>query len=78
MKITLDVPERELRDAMRFTGARTKTEAVLKAILAFNRRCRMAELTTYAGSFSDTFPTNRAIEAVDVRRDRRLRIRRRC
>ncbi len=72
MKITLDVPERELRDAMRFTSARTKSQAVLKAILEFNRRCRMSELTKHAGTFSDTFPTNQAIEATGAWRDRKL------
>ena len=40
-------------DAMRFTGARTKREAVVTAIADFNRRRRMAELIKYAGTCSD-------------------------
>jgi hypothetical protein len=69
MKTTVDIPENELKDAMRFTKARTKREAVVKVLEEFNRRRRMAELVKYAGSFSDKFPTNDQIEAVDTIRD---------
>lgn len=69
MKTTIDIPENELKDAMRFTKARTKREAVVKVLEEFNRRRRMAELVKYAGSFSDRFPTNDEIEAVDTVRD---------
>jgi hypothetical protein len=31
----------------------------------------MAELVKYSGTFSDSFPTNDEIEAVDAGRDRR-------
>jgi hypothetical protein len=72
MKTTVDIPEAELKDAMRFTNARTKREAVVKILEDFNRRRRMAELIKYAGTFSDAYPTNEAIEAVDAGRDRRL------
>jgi hypothetical protein len=73
MKTTVDIPEDELKDAMRFTKAKTKREAVVKILEEFNRRRRMAELVKCAGSFSETFPTNQQIEAVDARRDRKLR-----
>jgi Arc/MetJ family transcription regulator len=69
MKTTVDIPENELKDAMRFTKAKTKREAVVKVLEEFNRRRRMAELVKYAGSFSDGFPTNADIEAVDTVRD---------
>ena len=69
MKTTVDIPENELQDAMRFTSARTKREAVVKVLEEFNRRRRMAELVKYSGRFSDTFPTNDEIEAVDAKRD---------
>lgn len=72
VKTTIDIPEDELRDAMRFTKARTKREAVVKVLEEFNRRRRMAELVKYAGTFSDAYPSNDEIEAVDERRDRRL------
>ena len=72
MKTTIDIPEKELRDAMRFTKAKTKREAVVKVLVDFNRRRRMAELVKYSGTFSDVFPSNDEIEAVDGNRVRRL------
>ena len=53
MKTTIDIPENELSDAMRFTRAKTKREAVVTAIADFNRRRRMAELVEYAGTCPD-------------------------
>lgn len=53
MKTTIDIPEIELSDAIRFTGARTKREAVVTVIAEFNRRRRMAELAGYAGTCPD-------------------------
>ena len=50
MKTTIDIPENELLDAIRFTGAKTKREAVVGAISDFNRRKRMAELIRHAGT----------------------------
>ena len=72
MKTTIDIPEDELKEAMRFTKAKTKREAVVKALEEFNRRRRMAELVKYSGTFSDRFPTNEEIEVVDAKRDRDL------
>lgn len=72
MKTTVDIPENELRDAMRFTRAKTKREAVVRILEEFNRRRRMADLVKYSGTFSDGFPTNEEIEAIDAARDRRL------
>jgi len=72
MKTTVDIPETELRYAMRFTKAKTKREAVVKVLVDFNRRRRMAELVKYSGTFSDAFPGNDHIEAVDARRARKL------
>lgn len=56
---------------MRFTNAKTKRDAVVQALEDFNRRRRMAELVKYAGTFSDAFPTNDEIEAVDAAHDRK-------
>ena len=72
MKTTVDIPENELRDAMRFTKAKTKREAVVRILEEFNRRRRMDELIKYSGTFSDSFPTNDEIEAVDADCDRAL------
>ncbi len=53
MKTTVDIPDHELEDAIRFTKARTKREAVVGAIVDFNRRMRMAELASHAGTCSE-------------------------
>lgn len=50
MKITVDVPRRELEDAIRFPKAKTKGEAIVEAVAEFNRRMRVAELVGYAGT----------------------------
>lgn len=55
LKITIDIPESELKDAMRFTGAKTKRAAVLEALTDFNPRRRMASLVRHSRSFTD-FP----------------------
>lgn len=54
MKTTVVIPENELRDAIRFTRARTKRAAIVTAIAEFNRRRRMAELTKGAGTCERT------------------------
>ena len=53
MKTTVDIPDDELEDAIRFTRARTKREAIVTAIKDFNHRRRMAELAKRAGSCPD-------------------------
>jgi hypothetical protein len=53
VKTTVDIPDHELEDAIRFTNARTKREAIVTAIVDFNRRRRMAELARRAGSCPD-------------------------
>lgn len=52
MKTTIDIPDSELEDAIRFTRAKTKREAVVTAVADYNRRKRMAELTRHAGTCS--------------------------
>ena len=71
MKTTIDIPEMALADAMRFTGAKTKREAVVKVIEDFNRRQRVENFLKLAGSFPD-FPTHDEIEADDLERDELL------
>lgn len=53
MKATIDIPDYELEDAVRFTNARTKREAIVSTVADFNRRMRMAELTKYADTCAD-------------------------
>jgi len=50
MKTTIDIPDKELEDAIRFTGAKTKREAIVTAVSDFNRRRRMAELLKHFGT----------------------------
>lgn len=53
MKTTVDIPDGELEDVIRFTNAKTKREAVVTAIVDYNRRRRMAELVRFAGTCND-------------------------
>ena len=53
MKTTVDIPDKELEDAIKFTKAKTKREAIVGAITDFNCRMRMAELTRYSGTCAD-------------------------
>jgi Arc/MetJ family transcription regulator len=73
MKTTVDIPEKALADAMRFTGAKTKREAIVTAIEDYNRRKRMAELTKYSGT-SETLLSNEAIEDLERKRTRRSEV----
>jgi len=66
MKTSLDIPDKELRDVLRFTRAKTKREAIVTAITDFNRRQRMAGLIKYSGTFA-SMPDNEALEALDIR-----------
>jgi Arc/MetJ family transcription regulator len=56
MKTTIDIPEKELQDAMEFTGARSKREAVVTALTEFNRRRRLERLVEKFGTL-DGFMT---------------------
>jgi Arc/MetJ family transcription regulator len=54
MKTTIDIPDEALRDAFRFTRAKTKRAAIVTAVEDFNRRRRMAEAAQLLGG-SETF-----------------------
>ena len=54
MKTTLDIPEELLAEAMLCSGARTKREAVMRALKEFNRRAGLARLADRLGN-SETF-----------------------
>ena len=53
MKTTIDIPDEELRQVMKYTKAKTKREAVVHAIKDFNRRKRLAQLAKVLGTFED-------------------------
>jgi len=64
MKTTIDIPEGALAEAMRFTGAKTKRAAVVKALEEFNRQQRVKELVAALGTLD--FASNEEIEAGDL------------
>ena len=53
MKTTVDIPEEALREAMSHTRARTKREAIVTAVVDFNRRKRLEKLAEKFGTFED-------------------------
>ena len=54
MKTTIDIPEKLLEEAMRFTGAKTKRQAVVTAVERFNKLKRLEKLNTRVrGQFRD-------------------------
>ena len=53
MKTTIEIPDEELRQVMKYTKAKTKKEAVVYAIKDFNRRKRLAQLSNVLGTFED-------------------------
>ena len=71
MKTTIDIPEKELRDAMKFTKAKTKRDAVVQALEDFNRRKRMAELVKYTGTFK-SLVSNEEIENLELARSKQI------
>jgi muconolactone delta-isomerase len=64
MKTTIDIPDDLLADAMKFTGAKTKRDAVVKAIEGFNRLQLVKEVVANFGTLD--FATNEEIEAGDM------------
>ena len=61
MKTTVNIPDRELEEAMASTGARTKEEAVVAALVEFNRRRRLEQLASQLGT-CEGFPTPLEVE----------------
>ncbi len=52
MKTTIDIPDAELKEAMRITGAKTKREAVLAAIVELVRRHRAKSVLSRFGTLN--------------------------
>lgn len=72
MKTTIDIPEKELKDAMRFAKAKTKREAILVAVDEYNRRKRVEQFLKEAGGAIPDFPTIEEIRGDDSARDELL------
>ena len=67
MKTTIDIPDHELKEVVRNTGAATKREAVVTAIEDYNRRKRLAKLMEQFGTLKG-FMTQAELQR--LRRDR--------
>ncbi len=64
MKTTIDIPDVALEEAMKFTGAKTKREAVVTAVERFNRLKRLERLNARVrGQFRD-FMTQADLKAM--------------
>ena len=50
MKTTVDIPDQTLKDALKFSKAKTKREAILTALNEYNRRQRVEKLIKKFGS----------------------------
>jgi hypothetical protein len=66
MKTSVEIPDGELHDLVKFTRAKTKRAAIVTAIVDFNRRQRMAALVKHSGAFRCLL-TNDEIEALEER-----------
>jgi Arc/MetJ family transcription regulator len=67
MKTTIDIPENELQDAMKFLNAKSKREAVVAALRNFNRKHRMAQLIRFSGTCD--FDSNATLEEAELDRE---------
>ena len=73
MKTTIDIPDRTMQEAMKFTGAKTKREAVVTALERFNRLKRLEKLNARVrGQFRDfmTQADLKAMRAADTPKNR--------
>ena len=61
----MDIPEKELRDVQKFTRAKTKREAVVAAVVEYNRRRRAAKLLEHFGTF-ESLMTNDELESLEA------------
>lgn len=62
MKTTVDIPEEELRDALRFSGEKTKRGAIVAAVADYNRRQRVAALVRHLGTCKDLITVEELVE----------------
>ncbi|MGJ8633917.1 MAG: type II toxin-antitoxin system VapB family antitoxin [Luteolibacter sp.] len=64
MKTTIDIPDKVLEDAMRFTNSKTKREGVVKAMEEFNRMKKVEGLVSRFGTWD--IATNDELEKGDM------------
>ncbi len=63
MKTTFDIPEDALKEVMKFTGAKTKREALVTAVEHFNRLKRLEKLNQRVRGRFRAFLTREELEA---------------
>lgn len=68
VKTTVDIPDEALAEAMRLSGAQTKREAIVRAIVEFNRRHKAEEFIKLFGTFTSVM-SNEEIEAEQIRHE---------
>ncbi len=64
MKTTIDIPEGTLEEAMKFTGAKTKREAVVTAVERFNQLKRLERLNARVRGQFRAFMTSGDLKAM--------------
>ncbi len=64
MKTTIDIPDQLLSDAIRFTKAKTKKDAILTALEDFTRRQKFEALSATFGTWN--IASNAELEAADM------------
>ncbi len=64
MKTTVDIPDNDLKELMRLSGAATKREAIVSAIQAFVRQKRLQTLKFSFGTWN--IDTNDEMERGDT------------
>lgn len=63
MKTTIDIPEKQLKDAMNYAGVNSKKEAVNIAISEYNRRKAVEDLIQDVRKGGINFLSNEELEA---------------
>ena len=73
MKTTIDIPDCVMEEAIKFTGAKTKRQAVVTAVEHFNRLKRLEKLNARVRGRFREFMTQaelKAMRATDVPKGR--------
>ena len=70
MKTTIDIPDNVLSDAIRYTKAKTKKDAVLDALEDYIRRQKVVSLTASFGTWD--MESNTKIETADLAESKRV------
>jgi Arc/MetJ family transcription regulator len=64
MKTTIDIPDGAMDEVMKFTGAKTKREAVVTAVERFNRLKRLEQLNARVRGQFREFMTQADLKAM--------------